>query len=252
MDALDSAALVEPGSAGEKSRLADRAARICSDCPAALGPKNVSGRCKPCATRKNNLDPVLAEKRRQGILRKFQEPEHRAHHQARCVAMNRSISDEVREKRRQHGFKMVDILLAANQAITPEQRAEAGRKRSETVLAWCPAEWRDKYRELCRRGRPAAVAKRMVLDMIAGRPLPIPYSKQRAQLAWCPPARRAEYDQVRNMYGAAEARRIIEADLTPFERQMARIAAGAQLVDAPDTRRSGPSYTLGGISTGMI
>ncbi|TCP91870.1 hypothetical protein C8J42_103562 [Sphingomonas sp. PP-CE-1A-559] len=36
-----------------------------------------------------------------------------------------------------------------------------------------------------------------------------------------------------------------------FESQMARIAAGARLVPAPDFRTAGPSYTLGGVSSGI-
>jgi hypothetical protein len=36
-----------------------------------------------------------------------------------------------------------------------------------------------------------------------------------------------------------------------FKSQMARIAAGACLVPAPDFRTAAPSYTLGGVSSGM-
>jgi len=36
-----------------------------------------------------------------------------------------------------------------------------------------------------------------------------------------------------------------------FMSQMARIAAGARLVPAPDFRTAAPSYTLGGVSSGM-
>jgi len=36
-----------------------------------------------------------------------------------------------------------------------------------------------------------------------------------------------------------------------FKSQMARIAAGARLVPAPDFRTAAPPYTLGGVSSGM-
>jgi hypothetical protein len=36
-----------------------------------------------------------------------------------------------------------------------------------------------------------------------------------------------------------------------FESQMARIAAGARIMAAPDFRTSGPAYTLGGVASGM-
>ena len=74
----------------------------------------------------------------------------------------------------------------------------------------------------------------------------------RRMLGWLPDRLRHEYESARTMFGAAEAKRIMMTELTPFERQMARIAAGAQLVAAPDTRTGGPAYTLGGISSGML
>ena len=37
-----------------------------------------------------------------------------------------------------------------------------------------------------------------------------------------------------------------------FESQMARIAAGARLIAAPDFRTTGPAYTLGGVASGML
>ena len=37
-----------------------------------------------------------------------------------------------------------------------------------------------------------------------------------------------------------------------FESQMARIAADARLMPAPDFRTTGPSYTLGGVASGML
>lgn len=73
---------------------------------------------------------------------------------------------------------------------------------------------------------------------------------------WCPPQYRDEYARLRVNRGAAEARRIIEArhaaslaDLTPFERMMAKVAAGAQLVERPVYRTPDPSYTLGGVAS---
>ncbi|KHA63420.1 hypothetical protein [Sphingomonas sp. Ant20] len=74
----------------------------------------------------------------------------------------------------------------------------------------------------------------------------------RRTLGWLPDRLRREYESARTMFGAAEAKRIMMTELTPFERQMARIAGGAQLVAAPDTRTGGPAYTLGGISSGML
>jgi len=226
--------------------------RTCMSCPNELGPRNQTGRCKSCATRKNNVDPVLAAKRHAGIRRRFEDPAYREQHAARCRVRNRNMSDETREQRRKHGLTLVGTLAKASQQITKEQRVAAGIKRSATMLAWCPVEWRDKYRDLCKRGRRAAEAKQIVLDLIAGRSVAAPYANQRKILAWCPESRRAEYTKLQKALGAAEARRILEADLSPFERQMARINAGAQVVAVPDTRTGGPAYTLGGIASGML
>lgn len=75
-------------------------------------------------------------------------------------------------------------------------RAENGRKRTETVLAWCPPEHRDHYFHLSVTKRmPAAEAKRLVLDHIA--------REQRRETA----------------------------KLTPFERQMAALKNGGTLYD---------------------
>lgn len=75
-------------------------------------------------------------------------------------------------------------------------------------------------------------------------------SRRRAEqyMAWCPEDRRAEYQKFRRKLGATEARRIIEADMTPFERQLARVRAGAALVSAFKPKRSDHAFTLGGIA----
>lgn len=71
-------------------------------------------------------------------------------------------------------------------------------------------------------------------------------------LGWLPDRLREQYVSLRQLVGAAEAKRMTMEELTPFERQLARIAEGARIVAAPDLRTGGPEYTLGGISTGMI
>jgi hypothetical protein len=49
---------------------------------------------------------------------------------------------------------------------------------------------------------------------------------------------------------AAEAARV--ASISPFERQMERVRNGARLIEKPVFRRADPSYTLGGVSAGML
>lgn len=224
----------------------------CIDCDAPVSRHSKTGRCRGCVARHNARDPVMRERQRAGIRARMADPIYRAKHIARCVANGRNISDEVRERRRETGRQKAAALRAANAAIPPETRVENGRKRTDTVLAWCPPEWRAKYRDLKKRGRRAAEAKRIALDLIAGKPAPTLWAQQKAKLAWCPPARRDEYAKLRAAFSASEARRMIEADMTPFERQLARVAAGARVVTKIDTRRADHDFTLGGIATGML
>lgn len=226
--------------------------RTCATCAQPIGVKNASGLCRGCVSRRNATDPAFQAARLAGIRRKLSDPVYRAEHIARCIANGTNISDEVRRARSERGKANVAHLRAANAAISPETRKANGRTRSDTVLAWCPPEWRDKYRDLKSKGRRAPVAKRIILDLIAGRPEPVMYAQQKAKLAWCPPARRAEYKRARSYYGAAEARRMIEADMSPFERQMAKVAAGARVVAKPMIRTADHSFTLGGVASGML
>lgn len=226
--------------------------RTCSTCNAAIGERNRSGLCRSCVARRNATDPAMADRMKAGLRARLADPLYRAEHVARCVENGRNVSDEVREKRRQHGRSMRDTLRQNSLSMTAEQRAENGRKRTETVLAWCPPEWRAKYKDLTKRGRRAAEAKRIVLDLIAGKPEPQPYAQQRSKLAWVPPGRLDEYRKLQSTVGAAEARRILEADMTPFERQLARVASGAKLITIHRRPRGEPTMTLGGVPSGLL
>lgn len=224
--------------------------RSCLDCAKPISSKSVSGLCRSCVAVRLNADPEVAARRREGMRRHWADPTNLAAARARAAEMGRNLPEAERQRRRERGRMLSStVLRQANAAMTAETRAENGRKRSDTVLAWCPPEWRDKYRDLKTRGRKAAEAKRIVLDLIAGRPAPVLYAKQKAKLAWCPPARRAEYAKLRSALGAVEARRQVEAMFTPFERQMARLAAGAQLVEKPVLRRADYAYTIGGVAS---
>lgn len=68
------------------------------------------------------------------------------------------------------------------------------------------------------------------------------------RMAWCPVERRDEYQVMRRKVGAVEARRILEADMTPFERQLARVRGGATLTTKFTMRRPDHAFTLGGVA----
>lgn len=197
-----------------------REPRSCA-CGAALGERNVTGRCRPCSARRLNEDPALIARRTAGIAEHFADPAVRAANAARLRQHIATMSDEEREWRRENGRRLAREVLARPEvrakAYAPEVRARSGRKRSATVLAWCPADRRDEYRELKAKG-----------------------------------------------ISAAEARRVIEASLRrpvargpkrplSFEQQLARVAAGAPLVATPRTRATTDhDFTLGGVSAGLL
>lgn len=237
-------------------------ARTCTECGGRLSRRNTTGQCKRCRPAIMARDPEIHRRQIEGIRRKLADPEYRAEHIARCIRNGRSLTPEQRDRKREHGRRRAPLLIEAARHITPEQRAENGRKRTETVLAWCPPEWRDRYRDLKKRGRTAAQAKAVVLDLIAGKPEPEKYAQQKAQLAWCPAEWRGRYHSLRSRHGAAEAKRrvLIEIDaaerkrldaMTPFERQLERVRRGARLIEKPRLSRA-PDVTLGGVSAGLL
>lgn len=82
-------------------------------------------------------------------------------------------------------------------------------------------------------GRPAAIKKRL-----------------KTLMAWCPEEYQAEYKRLvrsKRML-AADAKRFILSQLTPFERQMQALRNGARLVEMPVRRSRAHDYTLGGVT----
>jgi hypothetical protein len=238
--------------------------KTCIDCAIPVSPTNKSGRCKPCAARFNLTDPERRARRLEALRVYYSDPAARAARAARMAEWNRNLPEHVRESRRAHGrARIAKVQAAAAEKITPEIRAENGRKRTNTVLAWCPPEWRDRYREIKIKGKSAAEAKRIVLDLIAGKPEPLKYAKQRLALAWCPQERRAEYEYLRAIMGAAEAKRAILdeiakaeerrlASMSPLERQLERLQAGAKLTPKFRPKPTEHDFTLGGIASGLL
>lgn len=110
---------------------------------------------------------------------------------------------------------------------------------------------RERYREIAKAtypltlGSPQARAAAMAPETIAKRAR----THSLNDMAWCPPEYLAEY---RKLIGrkvlAADARKIILAKLTPFERQMHALRNGARLIEKPILRKSAPDYTLGGVT----
>ena len=72
------------------------------------------------------------------------------------------------------------------------------------------------------------------------------------KMAWLPDEYLAEYRRLRSRVGAAQAKAAILAQMSPFERQLARVAAGARLIDSFMPVKAAYAFTLGGVSGGML
>jgi hypothetical protein len=136
---------------------------------------------------------------------------------------------------------------------TPEhrERKRVARNRLEAERKDDPA-WKACKRASGKRLRaaydadPAAQAANQAKRGLVGRKL------SNRWLAWCPPERREEYQKFRAKVGAPEARRIIEETMTTFERQLARVRAGARVVDKIQLARTSPAFTLGGVASALL
>lgn len=211
-----------------ENRIGERASTC--GCGVTLGLKNTSGRCKSCNPKAMARDPEIRRHQREGIRRKMADPAYYAEHVARCIANGKKLTPEQRERRREHGRSRASALIAAAARLTPEDHARKGRKRSDTVLAWCPPQWRDIYRDLKKRGRRAAIAKAIVLDMIAGRPVAPKWAHQKAQLAWCLDRWRSRYNSLRSGHGAAEAKRRVLSEIDTIKLKTADPLIAADFV----------------------
>jgi hypothetical protein len=69
------------------------------------------------------------------------------------------------------------------------------------------------------------------------------------KLGWCPEQYRAEYRFLLQRHvKAADAKQIILAKISPFEKQMHALSRGASLIEKPILRKAAPDYTLGGVT----
>lgn len=139
--------------------------RMMLDCP-----RRKTNLCKPCFARQMALSPEKREACRVAMLEKHADPAFRALHTERTTAgTRRSLLDPEKMKARQENGRRCGLLGLGVQKLGAghPSRVAAGRKLSETRLAWCPPEYRDQYRELTTSKLVSAPdARRMILDLI--------------------------------------------------------------------------------------
>jgi len=137
----------------------------CTECGKKLHPHNKTGLCRYHHGQIRNRDPeyratIVASRKR----KLAQDPEAMARQRA-IFEQNRNAPG-AREKRLANLVDSRPRALAAARAVNvagSEGRVNAGRRRTATVLAWCPPQLRDDYRALNRMtGVSAADARRMI------------------------------------------------------------------------------------------
>ena len=197
--------------------------RACSDCGCSITAKNRSGRCRPCCVRRFSTDPALNEKRRERLAAKVQDEGYKARHRAgsKRGAANR-VANPLHLARLQEIGRTYGL---ANLALG--QSEEARQKIGDTLrrrhLAWCPEEYWPMNQLLKRAGYRLPERKEMIAAEVA-----------RAKKAATPQAA------------------VKQAEPLTFEQQMERVRNGAKLTTVPDTRPTGPAYSLVGNATGML
>lgn len=146
--------------------------RACSNCPATLGPKNKSGRCRACCARAMNADPEMQARRVAALAAYHATPEAKKGARRRMIAFNRNVPEDVRRRRSEHGrWLAANVLTRPDvraKAQTPEARRQRGQSNTETRLGWCPPERRDEYRALVRTNIGAAEARRIIEAEVHG------------------------------------------------------------------------------------
>ena len=193
----------------------------CSNCSAPISRQSKTGRCRPCSLALTNADPAIKERQRAAARKHAARPGVRAARIARLAAHLSALSDEERQRRSAQGRHIAATVLQSEavraRSNSKEAKAKAGAARTATVLAWCPPEYLERYRFLKNtKLLRAAEAKQAILDEVA----------------------------------ANERRR--RAAMSSLEQQLERHRNGARLIEVRPLRSAEPSYTLGGVSAGLL
>lgn len=188
----------------------------CTVCAKPLGPMNRSGLCRPHFVAKLNNDPDILVKRAEGNRRHALTPEgiYTRKQAARVGIQTRMSAPGWLEKAADNMRRNVQPKSITPEALARRDNVAKGITQSETLMGWCPREYRQAYHDMKRRNpRMKAVdARKIILD-------------------------RAKAD---------------EANRCPFERQLEKVRNGAGLVTVRPVRKPDPQGTLGGVASGML
>ncbi len=171
--------------------------KTCADCAKPIANRNTSGRCKSCCPRHMNADPAFYAVR---VAACRASPNLMPGSQARKLAGKKSAVTRMANPEYVAWLLEFVRTKVAPASLTPESQARrdrkaAGQKLSQTLMGWCPQEYREAYFYLIRTKQlKRAEAKPIILAQIAT-------------------------DNAR-----------AEAKLSPFERQERALARGAKLI----------------------
>lgn len=122
--------------------------------------------CRRCVAKHISSDPAIAERRREGARRKAQEPEYRAKLVERAIANGAKVREQRgREWLVNTARKMREIANQPEHIATRRSKdKQAGEARTNTVLWWCPPEYRDRYRHLVNTKKLKGVDARAIIE----------------------------------------------------------------------------------------
>jgi hypothetical protein len=146
-------------------------ALTCRDCSAPITRQSKTGRCRACAFAVTTAAPEFEAKRVAGIRALHLDPTFRAR-KARAIHAAHMAARLDPEKRARLNR---NIFVARARLSDPDVRARmlaarpaAGRKRTATVMSWCPSARWGEYRRLVRSKRLlAAEARRVIEDTLS-------------------------------------------------------------------------------------
>lgn len=192
--------------------------RTCFGCGKGITDQSKTGRCRSCNLSASHADPEMNARRMAALTVALRTDEVRAR---KSNAAKRVWSKpEMREK----------MSMSMKAALADPAKAANHRAASrENLRRWhqtTDIDWSAHHK-----------------------------ARARATAPWCPADRYDELLKLSKALGRAEAERVLKEDIvakeramTPFERQMARVAAGAKLVEVRPLRRADHDFTLGGVA----
>lgn len=131
--------------------------------------------CRRCSIMRHRGDPVIEAKRVTNLRARYDDPAYvEAHRERLRVAIATARKrPEFMAWLREHGRRQYRDVLSRPDVVAKHQdpavRKEAGRRASNTRLAWCPPELRDEYRFLIKTHHmPAVEARALIEEMIPG------------------------------------------------------------------------------------